>query len=189
MAVEVLESASDCRYDYFKRKIHSLMLKKHIVEQMHFAEGKTMTKATIEECEKAELEKRKYQHEAQVYFNKTDNTKVKEILKKAELQVKTLNSNLRKNILSQEATLEERIKNRKMKSESGSVHKYRIESHNAKDVDTPPRRNDKIDPRLDYFDGYGDKKEEKVPASKNVRAMYGSIEKGEATRKGLEYPI
>jgi hypothetical protein len=42
-----------------------------------------------------------------------------------------------------------------MKSESGSVHKYKIGSHNAKDLDnTPPRRNDKIDPRMDYFDGY-----------------------------------
>lgn len=45
-----------------------------------------------------------------------------------------------------------------MKSESGSVNKYKIGSHNAqlKDVDTPPRKNDKIDPRMDYFDDYGD---------------------------------
>lgn len=101
--MEVLESAADCRYDYFKRKIHSLMLKKHIVEQMHFAStSKPLPKETIEECQRAELDKRKYQHEAQVYFNKTDNSKVQEILKKAELQVKTLNTNLRKNILSQE---------------------------------------------------------------------------------------
>jgi len=40
-----------------------------------------------------------------------------------------------------------------MKSESGSVNKYKIGSHNAqaKDVDTPPR---KTDPRMEYFDDY-----------------------------------
>ena len=44
-----------------------------------------------------------------------------------------------------------------MKSESGSVNKYKIGSHNAqaKDMDTPPRKNDKIDPRMQYFDDYG----------------------------------
>jgi hypothetical protein len=116
MAVEVLESAADNRYDYFKRKIHSLMLRKHIVEQMHAASGKVVDQKTLEECSKADLEARKNEHEAQVYFNKTDNTKVQEILKKAEMQVKTLNTNIRKNIMSQEQQLEERIKNRKMKS-------------------------------------------------------------------------
>ncbi len=120
------------------------MLKKHIVEQMHLASGKPMSKEiqdTFEDCDRAELERRKNQHEAQVYFNKTDNSKVQEILKKAELQVKTLNTNLRNNIMVQETKLEERIKNRKMKSESGSVHKYIIGSHNAqaKDENTPRR--------------------------------------------------
>jgi uncharacterized FlaG/YvyC family protein len=105
MAVEVLESSADARYDYFKRKIHTLMLKKHIVEQMHFALGKPIPQQTIAECERAELEQRKYQHEAQVYFNKTDNSKVQEILKKAEQQVKALNTNLRRNIISQEEKL------------------------------------------------------------------------------------
>lgn len=52
------------------------MLKKNVVEQMHLASGQTMTKKTAEQCERAELEKRKYQHEAQIYFNKTDNNKV-----------------------------------------------------------------------------------------------------------------
>lgn len=51
---------------------------------------------------------------------------MQEILKKAELQVNTLNTNIRKNILSQEETLEQRIKNRKMKSESGSLSKFKI---------------------------------------------------------------
>jgi len=65
--------------------------------------------------------------------------------------VKNLNTNLRKNIISQEKDLEERIKNRKMKSESGSVSKFKIGAHNAqvKDQDTPPRP--KIDPRMEYF--------------------------------------
>ena len=71
-------------------------------------------------------------------------------MKKSELQVKNISTNLRKNIISQEEKLEERIKNRKMKSESGSVNKYKIGSHNAqaRDMDTPPRKNDKIDPRM-----------------------------------------
>ena len=40
-----------------------------------------------------------------MFFNKTDNTKVQEILKRAEQQVKTLNHNIRKNIMTQEANL------------------------------------------------------------------------------------
>ena len=40
-----------------------------------------------------------------MYFNKTDNNKVQEIIKKAELQVKTVNSNIRKNIMTQEEQL------------------------------------------------------------------------------------
>ena len=43
----MLEGAADTRYDYFKRKIHSLMLKKHIVEQMHKAAGKNVDEKTL----------------------------------------------------------------------------------------------------------------------------------------------
>lgn len=68
---------------------------------MHQATGKPVNAATKEEYERAELENRKNQHEAQIYYMKTDNSKVQEILKKAELQVKHLNNNLRKNIISQ----------------------------------------------------------------------------------------
>ena len=81
------------------------MLKKHIVEQMHFATGRMVDQKTLNDCFKADLETRKNEHEAQVYFNKTDNNKVQEILKKAELQVKTLNTNIRKNIMTQEEQL------------------------------------------------------------------------------------
>jgi hypothetical protein len=52
------------------------MLKKHIVEQMHFATGRAVDQKTLEDCYKADLETRKNEHEAQVFFNKTDNTKV-----------------------------------------------------------------------------------------------------------------
>ena len=52
--MEVLESAADKRYDYFKRKIHSLMLKKHIVQQMHLASGKVDPQA-LQDCKKADL--------------------------------------------------------------------------------------------------------------------------------------
>jgi hypothetical protein len=125
VAVEVLEGASDKRYDYFKRKIHSLMLKKHIVQQMHLATGKVDHQA-LQDSKRADLEARKNEHEAQVFFNKTDNAQVQEILKKAEVQVKTLNTNIRTNIMTQEQNLEERIKNRKMKSDSGSINKFKI---------------------------------------------------------------
>lgn len=124
------------------------MLKKHIVEQMHFATGRTVDQKTLDDCFKADLETRKNEHEAQVYFNKTDNNKVQEILKKAELQVKTLNTNIRKNIMTQEEQLEQRIKNRKLKSESGSVSKFKIESHNAQ---AKPQEKPKVDPRMEYF--------------------------------------
>ena len=53
LAVEVLESEADPRFGYFKRKIHSLMLKKHIMEQMHLASGIPISKETKEECERA----------------------------------------------------------------------------------------------------------------------------------------
>jgi hypothetical protein len=105
LAVEVLEGASDKRYDYFKRKIHSLMLKKHIVQQMHLATGKVDQQA-LQDCKRADLDARKNEHEAHVFFNKTDNTQVQEILKKAELQVRNLNSNIRTNIMTQEQQLE-----------------------------------------------------------------------------------
>ena len=44
------------------------------------------------------------------------------------------------------------IKNRKMKSECGSISKFKIGAHNAqaKEQDTPPRPN-RIDPRMEYF--------------------------------------
>ncbi len=150
------------------------MLKKHIVELMHFASGKTVDQKTLEDCFKADLEARKNEHEAQVFFNKTDNTKVQEILKKAELQVKTLNTNIRKNILSQEQQLEERIKNRKMKSESGSISKFKIESHNAQAK--PEEKQVKIDPRMEYFEDYGENAlKTKIGSSKNIRGAFGSV--------------
>jgi hypothetical protein len=65
-----------------------------------------------------------------------------------------------------------------MKSESGSVSKFRIGSHNAqaKDVDTPPRRNDRVDPRMDYFHDYGTPEPTvKGPGtSKHIRPQCGS---------------
>lgn len=96
----MLEGAADKRYDYFKRKIHSLMLKKHIVQQMHLACGKVDQQA-LKDAKRADLDARKNEHEAQVFFNKTDNTQVQEILKRAEAQVRTLNSNIRTNIMTQ----------------------------------------------------------------------------------------
>lgn len=130
------------------------MMKKHIVEQL--ALGRAVDATTLQECNRVDLEQRKNQHEAQVYFNKTDNSKVQEIIKKAEIQVKTLNNNLKNSINSQEVKLEERIKMRKMKSESGSVSKFKIGAHNAQANEaTPPRRNDRLDPRMDYFEDYG----------------------------------
>lgn len=68
---------------------------------MHFASGSPADQKTLQDCARADLESRKNEHEAQIFFNKTDNSKVQEILKKAEHQVKTFNTNIRKNIMTQ----------------------------------------------------------------------------------------
>ena len=64
-----------------------------------------------------------------------------------------------------------------MKSESGSVTKFKIGAHNAqaKDQDTPTRLN-KIDPRMEYFQDYGAPSEIKVSLQtpKNIRNQFGS---------------
>lgn len=39
IGVEVLESIADPRFVFFHNKIHSLMLKKHIVKKLHEASG------------------------------------------------------------------------------------------------------------------------------------------------------
>jgi len=62
-----------------------------------------------------------------------------------------------------------------MKSESGSVSKFKIGSHNAqvKEEDTPQKKS-RIDPRMDYFEDYGENTP-KIGTSKNIRNMYGSM--------------
>lgn len=71
-----------------------------------------------------------------------------------------------------------------MKSQSGSVNKYKIGSHNAqaKDVDTPPR---KVDPRMEYFDDYNEKdvKPTTPVTSKNIKNHFGSVQKADLARR------
>lgn len=150
------------------------MLKKHIVQQMHLATGKVDQQA-LQDCKRADLQARKNEHEAHVFFNKTDNAQVQEILKKAEVQVKNLNTNIRTNIMTQQQNLEQRIKNRKMKSENGSLNKFKIQSHNAH---APQQEQPRADPRMEYFDDYADNSPKpKIGTSKNIRGTYGYVEK------------
>ena len=48
MAVEILESTSDQRFKYFNQKIHTLMMKKSIVEQLHHTTGRLVDQKTLE---------------------------------------------------------------------------------------------------------------------------------------------
>lgn len=61
-----------------------------------------------------------------------------------------------------------------MKSESGSVSKFKIESHNAQ---APQQQHvPKVDPRMEYFDDYADNSPKpKTGTTKNIRGSYGSV--------------
>ena len=62
-----------------------------------------------------------------------------------------------------------------MKSESGSLNKFKIESHNAQ---AKPQESPKVDPRMEYFDDYIDSTpKQKIGTSKNFRGNFGSVEK------------
>lgn len=63
-----------------------------------------------------------------------------------------------------------------MKSESGSLNKFKIESHNAQAK--PQQEQPRVDPRMEYFDDYGENSPKpKIGTSKNIRGAYGSVEK------------
>jgi len=48
MGVEILENADDKRYTYFNNKIHSLMLKKNVIEKLHlFTTGLSTEDTTL----------------------------------------------------------------------------------------------------------------------------------------------
>jgi hypothetical protein len=49
----VLESSSDQRFKYFGQKIHHLMKKKVVVEQLNTARGINLDKKTLDEVNKA----------------------------------------------------------------------------------------------------------------------------------------
>jgi hypothetical protein len=67
-----------------------------------------------------------------------------------------------------------------MKSESGSVSKFKIESHNAQ---ARPQEHPKVDPRMEYFDDYTENSPKpKIGTSKNIRGAYGSVEKVDLKR-------
>ena len=55
LAVQLLESSSDKRFKYFGQKIHHLMKKRAIVEQLNTARGVVMDKKTLDEVNKAEM--------------------------------------------------------------------------------------------------------------------------------------
>ena len=64
------------------------------------------------------------------YYNKErfDMKTVKEILAQAEKKSEALHNKISKDIKRQEDRLEKRIKERKLRSENGSVHKMKIGS-------------------------------------------------------------
>ena len=60
LGVEVLENEDDPRYNYFNNKIHALVMKKSVLEQLHkIATGTAPDPHAIEQAQLLELEKRK----------------------------------------------------------------------------------------------------------------------------------
>ena len=59
IGVEVLESISDSRFKYFNNKIHSLMMKRHIVTKLHKENKKEEKDMSMTAISKAELKGKK----------------------------------------------------------------------------------------------------------------------------------
>ena len=68
--VEVLESVSDERFQYFSNKIQSMMMKRHIAKKLHqssIKEGKDVSFTTIK---KQELQVKKNELDMNCFYNK-----------------------------------------------------------------------------------------------------------------------
>lgn len=129
------------------------MMKKHIVTKLHESSGKDPKDISLTAVYQAELKQKKNEYEMNNYFNQglIDMKKVKQILSHAEKRSNQFEGTLCDNsgkvqndIKKQEDRLEVRIKQRKMRSENGSVKKSKVDSRGQ---DSP--RN--FDSRMEYF--------------------------------------
>jgi hypothetical protein len=60
LGVEVLENEDDERFNYFNNKIHAIMMRKTVVEQLHrIATGTAPDPETIDRAQRMEMESRK----------------------------------------------------------------------------------------------------------------------------------
>lgn len=121
--MEVLENEDDPRFNYFNNKIHALMMKKAVVEQLHRATtGRLPDNETLAMIQKRDLEGRKSELELQVYLQKEQYTlnSIKDIIKKEENHSNKRQEKIQHHIIGQHEALEERIRTRRLRSSSGS---------------------------------------------------------------------
>lgn len=152
------------------------MLKKHIVKKLHEASGQGNSKQTITAVNKAQLKDKKDEYEINFYFNQgqVDIKKVKEMLTLAENKKTQIEGKINTDIKKQQDKLEQRLKERKMRSEAGSVKKFKLTAQ--KEVESPgPKRQTGKDPRFEYFDTPDHKFIDPLPRQKAVRTNSGSL--------------
>ena len=67
----MLENEDDPRYNYFNTKIHNLMMRKIVIQQLHrTATGMAADPKTIQMAQQRELDNKKSEHELQIYLQK-----------------------------------------------------------------------------------------------------------------------
>ena len=128
LAVEVLESKSDPRYKHFQTKIQNLVKKKILVEEMERNAARKIEPEMLLEARRAELGEKKQDHNLQMYLNaeQVNRKKVKELVERAEHQGNKLKTQVEGTINNQDKNLQDRIQRRKMRSEAGSLEKFKV---------------------------------------------------------------
>jgi hypothetical protein len=117
--VEVLENSSDNRYRYFNDKIHEIMVRKEVIEQMHkTTPGVAPHKETLEMAIKRDMASKKSEMDLQLYLQKEaiSLSNVKDLVKKAESLTERKFEQIEKGIKSQDSRLEERMQSRRLRS-------------------------------------------------------------------------
>ncbi len=108
LGVEVLENEDDPRYNYFNNKIHALVMKKSVLEQLHkVATGSAPDPHAIEQAQLLELEKRKSEYELQMTLQKDQYTvsSIKDMIRKGENHTQRKNKRIQENIEEQNTVL------------------------------------------------------------------------------------
>ena len=168
IAVECLQSKSDDRYKYFNNKIQHLMKKKVVLEEMNLKASKKLDSELLLQARKNQLNNKKQEYDMQMYLSsqQVNRKRVKEIVDIAQSKLKRFQTTIQSNINSQGKELEERIKRRKMRSEAGSVQKFKVYKNKVVDVNLANQSQDFFEKALNIKVGF---KEE--PPGRHFRSV------------------